>query len=166
MGVCDVPGSGTWDEKKLQWRSGIQPRSTSYGVSCHFAYKHGNHQLPTVTGTPRAAGVSPALLTRALLEYTSAACIFAAEYERNNLATELFRPNFAYLVLNVCVCSGTLCRAPDINHLSYRVGFFSSPYFFQGRASPRSKQKQKPDDVTYFWTRDRLESISTKPGNV
>lgn len=76
------------------------------------------------------------------------------------------RPNFAYLILNVCMCSGTLCRAPDINHLSYRVGFFSSPYFFQGRASPRSKQKQKPDDVTYFWTRDRLESISTKPGNV
>lgn len=157
-------------EKKLRWHSGIQPRSTSYSVSCHFAYKHGNRQLPTATGTPRVVGVSPALLTRASLKDTSAACIFAAEHERNNLTTEPFRPNFAYLILKVCMCSGTLCRALDMNHLSYRVVFFSSPYFFQGRARRRLlpavkfQQKQNPDDVTYFRTRDRLKSISAKPG--
>lgn len=172
--MCDVPGSGTWDEKKIAMALGNP--AWKYFIWCFVSFRLQTWESPIADGQARSAG-TPArpeldVLTRASLEYTSAACIFAAEHEQNNLATELFQPNFAYLILNTCMC------LPGPRHESPLVpgSFLFFPlhkrYFFQGRARQRLlptakfQQKQKPDDVTYFRTRDRLESISTKPGNV
>lgn len=72
----------------------FQPRNASYGVSCHFAYKHGKINCRR-SGCPEAQGWPElAAIPASLLDTYKRRLDIAAE-EWNNLATELSRPDFA-----------------------------------------------------------------------